>query len=259
MRVRRVYVLAIVFAAALGLPRGAGDEAPKKSSPVTVEGKRLTFDPKTCTEGKGGFAWGLGSLTVTVLGHEDGKCVFDYQWEVEGAGNHVVHRVKVPTDSGPVVIEAEGRKGPDENHWSRVFTSFTRKQAKLVRQRKFGWDEVPVGESGGFAAYRSFRPGDESEPIHRGDKVILRFLVFLDGDFATLAGKDWRMRSVTVKVGEGKDWEWVQAVAVGMTPYEVRQVRVPVKLAGAAKTWLPGFKDDSTLFAEMQVVAVDRK
>jgi hypothetical protein len=126
-------LFSLVAAATVGLEGRAG-EGPEKSSPVVVKGGRLTFDPKTCTEGGGSIAWGLGSAGVRVLGREGDLCVFDYRWEVEGAGNYQVHRVRVPVNSGPVVIDHGVREGGKEHFWSVVYTSFTAEQVGLVRK-----------------------------------------------------------------------------------------------------------------------------
>jgi len=227
------------------------------STGVVVTKTKLSFDPKTCTEGKGGFGWALGSVSVTILGQQDGKCIFDYQWEVEGAGNYQVYRVRVPVGSGPVVIEAEDRQVDQEHHWSSVYTSFTAEQAELVRRMQFAWFEVPVGKE--FARYQEFRAGDEAPPVGRGDTVTLRVLVFLDEKFTELAGVKLQRQSVTTRVGDGGPWQWAQSVAEGMRPYEVRRVQVPAKVAGPARDWLPGNVDGSTVCAEVQVIAVERK
>jgi hypothetical protein len=248
--------VALVAAGPVGLEGRAG-EAPEKSSPVVVKGGRLTFDPKTCTEGEGGIAWSLGSARVRVLGREGDLCVFDYRWEVEGAGNYQVHRVRVPVNSGPVVIDAAVREGGKEHFWSVVYTSFTAEQARLVRKYFKGWSEVPVGKE--FVKFQEWLPGDEAKPALRGDKVTLRALVYLDDKFTNLAGAKWRRQSVVTLLGGGKEWEWAQAVAEGMTPYEVRRVQVPVNIAGPARDWLPGYKDGSTAYLEVQLIAVERK
>ena len=248
--------VALVAAGPVGLEGRAG-EAPEKSSPVVVKGGRLTFDPKTCTEGEGGIAWSLGSARVRVLGREGDLCVFDYRWEVEGAGNYQVHRVRVPVNSGPVVIEPGAREGGKEHFWSVVYTSFTAEQARLVRKYFKGWSEVPVGKE--FVRFQEWLPGDEANPALRGDKVTLRALVYLDDKFTNLAGAKWRRQSVVTLLGGGKEWEWAQAVAEGMTPYEVRRVQIPVTSAGPARDWLPGYKDGSTAYLEVQLIAVERK
>ncbi len=228
---------------------------------VLVEGSRLSFDPKTCREWEAGFGWGLGSVRVKVLGREKGVCSFDYKWEVEGAGNYTVHRVRVPVDSGPVVIEAAKPDGEGEHHWSYVYTSFTAGQAQLLRHMSFGWFERPVGD--GFASYYRFRTGDKAPPIAPGDKITLRFLVFSDQEFdKPAASSGWQSewsRTVTTQIGKGGSWLWVQAVAEEMTPYEIRRVRVPMELAGPAKDWGPGVEEAATLYAEMQLVEVERE
>lgn len=221
----------------------------------------MSFDPKTCEKGEAGFPWGQGSVHVKILGREEGVFSFDYRWEVEGAGNYSVHRIRVPVDSGPVVIEATGPDEESENHWSYIFTSFTAEQAHLVRHMSFGWFKRPVGE--GFASYYKFRTGDKAPPIGPGDKITLRFLVFLDGAFnKPTVPSGWQSewsRKVVTEIGKGGDWNWVQAVAEEMTPYEIRHVRVPVELAGPAKDWGPGFEEKETLYAEMQLIDVVRE
>src|SRR5688572_16394865 len=221
------HFLAVVFALTrvtlFLLPAGAAEKGPTtRPSGIVVEGARLRFNPKTCTEGTGGFAWGLGSVRITVRGHEEGKCVFDYQWEVEGAGNSVVHRVAVPVDSGPVVIDADQR-GESEHHWSGgVFTSFTADQARLIRSYSFGWVEEPLEGTKDQVAHRDHRPGDKGEPPARGHKATVRFLLFTDspaGDFVNLAGERWQRQGVTVTIGEGGEWRWVEQVVRDMTLY----------------------------------------
>ena len=257
MRLTGVCVFVVLVAVApVGLDGRAGEKS-EKSSPVVVKGGRLTFDPKTCTEGGGSIAWGLGSAGVRVLGREGDLCVFDYHWEVEGAGNYQVHHVRVPADSGPVVIDHGVRDGGKEHFWSVIYTSFTAKQAGPVRKYFKGWYEVPVGKES--VEYQEWLPGDEAKPALRDDKVTLRALVYLDDKFTNLAGAKWRRQSVVTRLGDGKEWGWAQAVAEGMTPYEVRRVRVPVKIAGPARDWLPGYKDGSTAYVELQLIAVERK
>src|SRR5262249_37766887 len=154
-------------------------------------------------EGEGGFGWSLGSVHVTVLRHEEGKCVFEYRWEVEGAGNYVVHRVKVPIDSGPVVIEARRERAADKNHWSTVFTSFTKDQAVLVRKGGFGWLEDRVQGTDEFVAHRRSAQG-KGPAAAKGDKATLRFAVYEDAKFERLADRAKQRQTVELTLGAGK-------------------------------------------------------
>jgi hypothetical protein len=258
MRLTCIFALSAVLAAAPAGREGGCAEPRKNSSPVVVEGQRLTFDPKTCTEGRGMFFWGLGSVRVTVLGHKDDHCVFDYQWEVEGAGSHVVHRVRVPAGSGPVVIDAGDRKGKEEHHWSYVFTSFTKKQATLIRRAGRQWIEDLVEGTGQFVAYHTTRRGDPHKPVAVGEKVALRFTVYAGEDFKQRAQRARQGQVVTLRVGSGTNWKWARAASAEMAPGEVRRVRLPARIAGAAKDWLPGVKNDQTLFLEMELTAAGR-
>jgi hypothetical protein len=258
MRLTWIFAFSAVLATAPAGPEGGCAEPRRKSSPVVVEGQRLMFDPKTCTEGRGMFFWALGSVRVTVLGHKDNHCVFDYEWEVEGAGTYQVHRIKVPAGSGPVVIDAEGRKGKEEHHWSHVFTSFTKKQATLIRRAGLVWIEDLVEGTGQFVAYHTTRRREPHKPAAVGEKVALRFTVYAGEDFKQRAQRARQGQVVTLKVGSGEDWKWARAASAEMAPGEVRRVRLPARIAGAAKSWLPGVKDDATLFLEMELTPAGR-
>jgi hypothetical protein len=126
----------------------------------------------------------------------------------------------------------------------------------------FGWFVEPLEGTEDEVSYRTHRPGDKDKPPAKGDKATVRFLLFIDspvGDFVNLAGEEWQRQWVTVTIGEGGEWRWVEQVVREMTPYEIRQVRVPARSAGRARKWLPGYTDKSEIHVEMQLVAVERK
>jgi hypothetical protein len=235
-----------------------------KPSPVVVTGTRLTFDPKTATEGSGGFSWGLGSVFVTLRGHGEGRCEFDYKWEVEGAGNYQVYRVSVPLSSGPVVIDATEHDRRDAHGWSGgVFTSFTKEQATLIRSATFGWSVDPLAGTKDSVTHRLLRPGDQDKPLSNGDAdggaVTVRFLVHLprpDGEFGNLAGEPWQRQGATVPLTGETEWKWAQHLLREMELYEIRQVRLPARIGGPAARWLPGYDE---IWVEMQPVAIERK
>lgn len=107
------------------------EESPT-SSPVIVAQKKLTFDPKTCTSGRGLIYGGLGSAAVKVLRHEDGDCVFEYMHEIEMGVT--IYLVRVPLDSGPVTVQVNER--------SDFITSFSLDKASILRQgniHEVGW------------------------------------------------------------------------------------------------------------------------
>lgn len=101
------------------------------SSPVLTEGTRITFDPKSCKTGRGQFFWALGSVAVKVLGQRDGCCVFEYTAEVEMGWT--VYEVRVPVDSGPVVIEV-ATLVDGTSSYQGVRTSFPLRKAKVLRR-----------------------------------------------------------------------------------------------------------------------------
>jgi hypothetical protein len=108
------------------------EESPT-SSPVIVEKKKLTFDPKTCTSGRGLIYGGLGSAAVKVLRHEDGDCVFEYMHEIEMGVT--IYLVRVPLDSGPVSVQVDETR-------TDFTTSFSLDKASILRQgniHEVGW------------------------------------------------------------------------------------------------------------------------
>src|SRR6476469_7926889 len=118
---RCVVIGLIVVALADGAPSVVFSQDQRPSSQIVVDKKKLTFDPKTCTEGTGQFFWGHGSCAVKVLGHKDGDCVFEYDAEVEMG--RTVYLVRVPVNSGPVSI-AEGIVRRGETSYTGIITSF---------------------------------------------------------------------------------------------------------------------------------------
>jgi hypothetical protein len=204
----------------------------------------------------GGFAWALGSVRVDVLGHLVGKCVFDYQWEVEGAGNYAVYRVRVPNDSGPVVIEAGRERGDAKNHWSYIFTTFTREQAVLVRKANFGWLDDLVDGTEDFVAHRRAALG-KGPAAAKGDKATMHFAVYLDAKFDRLADEAKQGQTVELTVGADNAWKWLNVAAADMSVGEKRQVKVPVKLAHGAREWVPGAKAGVTLYLEMELISAE--
>lgn len=250
LRMRLAFLLALTACSLSGA----------EPSPITVQGRRLTFDPKTATPAKAGFGWGLGSLSVTILPRQGNQCRFDYQWEVEGAGNYQVHQVAVPLDSGPVVIDAADRRDP-EHTWSGVYTSFTKDQAKLIREARFGWFVEPLEGARESITYRGLRPGSAGRPWKPDDRVQVRCLLFLEFQttFENLAPSHVQPKPFVVPLTGDTPWKWVQHLLQEMTLYEIRQVRLPSKVAGPAKQWLPGYtdRDQREVFIEVQALAVE--
>src|SRR3954469_23822819 len=97
------------------------------SSKLVVEGNKITFDPKTCTEGFRRVDWGLGSYGVKIHGHKDGQCLFEFFYEAE-LSPVSYHLVKVPVGSGPVTIE-RGPVKKGNSTFSDTITSFPLDQA----------------------------------------------------------------------------------------------------------------------------------
>jgi hypothetical protein len=74
---RCVNIVLVVVALMAGSRHAVRSQDTITASKVVVDKTKITFDPKTCTEGHGQFFWGFGSSAVKVLGHKDGHCVFE--------------------------------------------------------------------------------------------------------------------------------------------------------------------------------------
>jgi hypothetical protein len=225
------------------------------SSKVVVDKKKLTFDPKTCTEGHGLFFWGHGSCAVKILGHKDGHCVFEYTEEVEMG--HTIYLVRVPVDSGPVTIE-EGTVTKGKTSYTGIITSFPLDKAKVVRRGGPGghW-EVRVGDTDEFVGFGPAERRSEMEP-RKGDTVKFRFLVYDGPDFKRRMPNARFDPSVEFVVGGGKAWAWLETAMEHMTVGDARQVHVSIKIAEGAKKWLPDPDAVKTLYVEIRLVSLER-
>jgi len=221
-----------------------------------IDGKKITFDPKTCTNGVAGFGWALGSVRVEVLGTEKGQRVFDYTDEVEGG--YVVYRCRVPLGAGPVIIEL-GTIKESASSSPGIVTSFSLKGAKVARKGNvhLGWQEVQVGETGQFVGFQTVSSPDATLP-EKGVRLKLRFKVFADADFALLAQGALQDQLVERVQSGGKGWKWIEVASEGMRVGERRRIRLPAKIAEGARKWAPNLKPDSTLHLEMELLAAER-
>jgi hypothetical protein len=128
---RCVIIVLVVVALTAVSRHAARSQDEKPASKVVVDKTKITFDPKTCTGGRGHFYWGFGSSAVKVLGHKDGHCVFEYTAEVEMG--HTIYLVRVPVGSGPVTIEV-GTVKQGETSYPGVITSFPLDKARVLRR-----------------------------------------------------------------------------------------------------------------------------
>lgn len=226
--------------------------APLPTTPIMVEGKRLSFDPKTCTRGEAGFDWSLGSVRVKVLGHKKEHCLFDFTEEVEGG--YTVYRCRVPLDSGPVTIE-EGTVQNGESTATGIVTSFV-KGDHIVRRGNFfdGWQDVLVEKTN---HYVSIQPegGQAGPPVPPGAKLVLRFRIYADDSFAAYADGAKQRQEVTTVLGEPHEWKWVAPAVEGITLGERRRLRIHSRIAGGAKEWQPTLLDGQSLYLEMELIS----
>lgn len=245
-----------VAGAAIALALWAAGPAPvarsedkAASSKVVVDKASITFDPKTCAEGRGVIYWGLGSSSVRVLGNKDGQCVFEYVAEVEMG--QTVYLVRVPADAGPVTVKADpsGRG---------VVTSFPLDKARVVRRGgPHGCWEVRVGDTDDFVWYRPGERRSEMEP-RAGDTVKVRLRVFDGPGFATPVRLTEPDPAVEFVLGAGKGWPWLETAMEGMAVGDRRQIHVPSKVAGGLTAWLAEPKVGKVLYVEASLVRLDR-
>lgn len=225
------------------------------ASKVVVDKTKITFDPKTCTDGHGHLSWGFGSSAVKVLGQTDGHCVFEYTAEVEMG--HTIYLVRVPVDSGPVTIEV-GTIKQGKASYPGIVTSFPLDKAKILRAGGGvgGHWNVRVGDTEEFIRFGPAERRSEMEP-RKGDKVQFRFVVYNSPEFKQLMPNATVDPSVEFVVGSGKDWPWLETAMENMTVGDSRQVHVPVKIAEGATKWLPGPSVAKVLYLEMRLVSVE--
>ena len=184
----------------------SGARSKSGSSAVTVDGNKLTFDPKTCTRGSGGVAHGLGSVRVNVLRHEDGNCVFEFNREIEGG--YSVYLCRVPVDGGPVTVTG----------WT---TSFPLDKCLMVRQGNVlnGQSSVlyrdqPIPGTDRYLL-RSETEAGKGTPPKAGQKIRLRANVYSDGGFGERAKNAKPDQSVEFVLGTGKPWTWLDVAVTG--------------------------------------------
>ncbi|MGE3808931.1 MAG: hypothetical protein AB7K24_30065 [Gemmataceae bacterium] len=215
------------------------------SSKVVVGKTKISFDPKTCTEGHGQFFWSFGSVAVEILGHKDGHCLFRYSHEMEMGAT--IYHVRVPVDSGMVTIE-EGATG--------ISTSFPLDKARIMRHGGAkGYWEVRVGDTDAFVWFGPTRAPSALEP-RKGDRVKFRCRVYDGLEFKKRLPNAAADPSVEFVVGAG--WPWLETAMEHMTVGDTRQVEVPIKIADDAKKWLPDPNAAKSICVEIRLVSLER-
>jgi hypothetical protein len=236
-------------------PKGPARPAAPVSSKVAVEKTALTFDPKTCTEGRGTFFWGLGSCAVKVLGHQDGHCVFEYTQEIEMGTT--VYLVRVPVDAGRVVVKIDSVT-KDRSTYPWPVTSFPLDKAKVVRRGggRGRW-QVRVGDTDAFVTVHPAERRSEMAP-RKGDAVKFWFDLYDGPQFKDrLPGAPFRPTAEFV-AGSDQVWPWLAIAVEGMTVGDRRRVEVPAEVAAGAKEWLPKGSSATVLYLEVSLVSAGR-
>jgi hypothetical protein len=234
-------------------PPQARPEAPA-SSKVVVEGTSLTFDPKTCTEGRGQFFWGLGSCAVRVLGREGGRRVFECTEEVEMGAT--VYLVQAPPDAGPVTVKIDSVT-KDGSTYDWPVTSFPLDKAKVVRRGGRGIWSYRVGDTDDFVGVHPAEPRSEMIP-RAGDAVKFRFELFTGRDFKDrLPGAAFQPTAEFV-AGSDAVWPWLRVAIEGMTVGDRRRVEVPAGVAEGAKGWLPKGSKEPVFYLEVSLLSMSR-
>jgi hypothetical protein len=223
----------------------------KKSSAVKVEGRRLSFDPKTCTEGYGHVFFFSGSFAVQVIGHKDGQCRFEFTYEIEGG--YTVYLGQVPVNGGLVTIDAQG---PLE-------TSFPWKSLTILRGYSFfsDWQWLPLLGAEGkvndleakeMVSFRDKAVG-KGAPPKPGDiiRVRLRFPEKLNGK--DVARQNHEQEFVFGGRGE---WKWLHTAVAEMRPGSTREVRISSDIAEGLKDLLPKFDPEWPIDMELELLSV---
>ena len=251
---KRLLALGFPAMLMLALPQRtthAQDQVP--SSPVTVQGTRITFDPKTCREGKGQFFWGLGSCAVTILGPKGNHCRFEYLEEVEMGS--ALSEVLVPLDSGPVTIQIQTiTSGKSSYEWP--VTSFPLDQATLIRSSGPTGTTVRIA---GTREYLTLPRGEEARSEMRprkGRTARFRFEFYEDAQCEKpLTGAAFRPTEDFV-MGSDEVWPWMNLVAETMTVGDRQRVELPATAAEGASKWLPAGFAGKVLHVQVNLLAV---
>lgn len=229
----------------------AQDQVP--SSPVTVQGTRITFDPKTCREGKGQFFWGLGSCAVTILGRQGNHCRFEYLEEVEMGS--ALSEVLVPLDSGPVTIQIQTLPS-EQSSYEWPVPSFSRDQATLIRSSGPTGTTIRIAGTGEYLTLpRREEPRSEMRP-RNGRTARFRFEFYEDAQCEKLlTGAAFRPTKDFV-MGSGEVWPWLTLVAESMTVGDRQRVELPTTAAEGASKWLPAGFTGKVLHLQVSLLAV---
>ncbi|MBA4067040.1 MAG: hypothetical protein C0501_25695 [Isosphaera sp.] len=233
------------------------DARPKEPVPskVVVGKTSLTFDPKTCTEGRGLFYWGHGSCAVKVLGREGGHCAFEYTEEVEMGAT--VYLVRVPVDAGPVTVRIDNIT-KDGSTYDWPVTSFPLDKAKVVRHHgASGFVSERVGDTDAFVTVHPAENRSEMAP-QKGDAVKFRFELFDGPKFKNLLPGAAFQPTAEFVAGSDKVWPWLRIATGGMTVGDRRRVEVPAEVAEGAKGWLPAGSRATVLYLEVGLVSAGR-
>ena len=247
--------LLFLWVAVCGSGQVALSPPPPVSSKVVVEREKITFDPKTCTQGRGRFDWGHGSCQVKILGHQDDHCVFEYTSEIEMG--HAVYLVRVPIESGPVTIE-EGTITEGVTSYTGIITSFQLDKALLLRQGGVhnNW-EVRVGDTDAFVKIGPAERRSEME-ARDGDTVKLRCSLFTSSKFEQRMPNVAYDRTVEFVTGDDEGWGWLEIALENLTVGDNRRVQVPMKVAEGARDWVPNSKGVEMLYVEVRLVSIER-
>jgi hypothetical protein len=243
MKARLLPLLVVVSFVAASAP--AQDKGGKKSSPITVKGASLTFDPKTCTQGQAGYGWALGSVSVKVLGHRDGHCEFEVTKEIEGG--YMVYLCRVPVDSGPVTIEGG----------MTLKTSFPFEKSKLIRGGNvlLGAHWLPLDGTDKLVHFRDTAPGKGGVP-DAGAAVRVRMRFYKDGQFKDLLQGAKQGREIAFTLGSREAWKWLHLAVTEMKAGGKRQVWMDPKTAEGMQELTPGVGADAWLCVELELLSV---
>ncbi len=252
---------------AVPVPEAAPEEAPPPapeelaSSPVIVSGTQIRFVPATCWEGSGFFYWGLGSVSLRVVGHEGDECVFDYMHEVEGG--YSVLRCRVPL-SEPHVVIREARRSDVGDYGTRasIVTSFPLEDCECIESGSV-WEKLDeLTESSyrqrqvydtNFVSYvRGFEQG--TEPFaEQGSTIVADFTLYEDRRWESPAGT----ATLSFRLGDHAVGLGLEAAVEGLGAGGVRQLYVREEIAEGVRDLLPEVRPESQLAMRVEVKAVD--
>jgi peptidylprolyl isomerase len=227
-------------------------EKPQKATPISATREEVRFDPKTCVRGGAGFGFGLGGVRVMELGRENGRCLFDLCYHLEGGTTQ--YRCQVPVGGPPVRVGIK--------NGSELVASFPLPKGTVVQRAsgpgsrpavKWRQQSVPKTDYVNYAVDAVAGTGADAKP---GTQVTVRLTAHADDQFdRPLPGVE-KGQAVRFTVGKGEAGPGLDAAVRGMKVGGKRRLLIRQEVAGRINDILGGVQPATQLVVEIELTAV---